>query len=319
MKTVVVLSGKGGTGKTSVTASLAELFSRSAVPLVLADTDVDAANLPLLLRPEPVEEHPFEGGEVAVVDPDLCDGCSLCHTHCRFGAISMVADPGNRLTARILPSCEGCAVCSVVCPQEAITMHTRTTGRWSVGRTRLGTLVHGSLEPGGENSGKLVTQVRREAEARARSEGASLVLVDGPPGTGCPVIAAMSGADLALAVTEPTRSARADLERLLDLARHFGVEAGVVLNKATLSPDEARAIEETSGRYGVALLGRIPYDESIPRGLPFGRTAVQCGPRLARALATIHRNLVELLGPMAGPALPLHPRTLEHEREEITP
>ncbi len=319
MRTVVVLSGKGGTGKTSVTASLAMLLGGAGLHIVLADTDVDAANLPLLLRPDPLEEHDFQGGEVAVVDPASCDGCSLCREHCRFGAITMERGPSGDVTARILPSCEGCAVCSLVCPREAISMHPRTTGRWSVGQTRLGTLVHGSLEPGGENSGKLVTRVRQEAEALARQEGASVVLVDGPPGTGCPVIAAMSGADLVVAVTEPTRSARSDLLRLLDLADHFGIETGLVLNKADLCEDEARDVEEAARRRHVTLLGRIPYDESIPRGLSSGRIAVECSPRTSEALDSINRRLLELLGPTGGPILPLHPRTLDPAQEEIIP
>ncbi|HHQ49481.1 MAG TPA: 4Fe-4S dicluster domain-containing protein, partial [Acidobacteria bacterium] len=223
MKTVVVLSGKGGTGKTSVTAALAALESRAGTRLVLADADVDAANLPILLDPRNVEEHTFIGGELAVVAPDACNGCTLCHQHCRFGAIRMVPREDGPDLARILDTCEGCAVCSVVCPEAAIVMEPRNAGSWAVGETRFGPLVHATLSAGGETSGKLVTEVRKRAAELAGETASPLVLVDGPPGIGCPVIAAMSGADLVVAVTEPTPSARADLDRLLNVARHFDV------------------------------------------------------------------------------------------------
>lgn len=305
MKTVVVLSGKGGTGKTSVTASLAVLESRAGTRLVLADADVDAANLPLLIRPEDFEEETFVGGELAVVDAGACNGCTLCHEHCRFDAIRMIGREDGPELARILDTCEGCAVCSVVCPEAAITMRPRVAGRWAVGNTRLGPLVHATLSAGGETSGRLVTQVRKRAAELAGRSSAPVVLVDGPPGIGCPVIAAMSGADLVVAVTEPTPSARADLERLLGVAGHFQVDTAAVLNKYDLNPGLAEELAGELEHRGVRVLGRIPYDPSIVSCQRRGLTPVECEGPAARALTDIHRRFHELLGPLPSHVLPL--------------
>ncbi len=305
MKTVVVLSGKGGTGKTSVTASLAALEAGSGTRLVLADCDVDAANLPLLLQPQDTEEETFMGGEIAVVDAEACNGCTLCHEHCRFGAIRMVSRQDGPDLARILDTCEGCAVCSVVCPENAITMHPRAAGTWAVGETRFGPLVHATLSAGGETSGKLVTQVRKRAAELAGQLAAPLVLVDGPPGIGCPVIAAMSGVDLVVAVTEPTPSAQADLERLLTVAEHFEVPTAAVLNKADLNADLADRLSREMAERGVTVLGRVPYDPSIVDCQRRGLTPAECGGPAAEAMRPIHEQFQELLGPVPAYVLPL--------------
>jgi len=305
MKTVVVLSGKGGTGKTSVTASLAALETGAGTRLVLADGDVDAANLPLLLQPEDTETQTFVGGEIAVVDADLCNGCTLCHEHCRFGAIRMVPREGGPELARILDTCEGCAVCSVVCPEEAIVMQPRAAGTWAVGTTRFGPLVHATLSAGGETSGKLVTQVRKRASELAGELAVPLVLVDGPPGIGCPVIAAMSGVDLVVAVTEPTPSARADLERLLTVAGHFEVPVAAVLNKADLNDSLADELARDMTARGVTLLGRVPYDPSVVDCQRNGLTPPECGGPAADALLSIQRELRALLGPLPTHLLPV--------------
>ncbi len=305
MKTVVVLSGKGGTGKTSVTASLAALESAAGTRLVLADADVDAANLPLLLQPENFEEETFMGGELAVVDPDACNGCTLCHERCRFGAIRMVPRQDGPDLARILDTCEGCAVCSVVCPEGAITMRPRVAGSWAVGETRFGPLVHATLSAGGETSGKLVTQVRKRAAALAGQTAAPLVLVDGPPGIGCPVIASMSGVDLVLAVTEPTPSARADLERLLGVAKHFQVATAAIVNKYDLNPALAGDLAAELEQRGVRVLGRIPYDPSIVSCQRRGLAPAECGGPAAHALLEVHCRFQELLGPMPTHVLPV--------------
>jgi len=207
--------------------------------------------------------------------------------------------------ARILDTCEGCAVCSIVCPEEAIVMKRRTAGRWAVGETRFGPLVHATLSAGGETSGKLVTQVRRRAAELAGELAAPLVLVDGPPGIGCPVIAAMSGADMVVAVTEPTPSARADLERLLTVAGHFEVEVAAVLNKADLNVELADTLSREMETRGVTVLGRVPYDPSIVDCQRRGLTPAECGGPAAVALQSIHRRFQEHLGPLPVHVLPV--------------
>ena len=293
MKTVVVLSGKGGTGKTSVTASLAMFEARSGTSLVIADADVDASNLPLLLRPDVIESQTFIGGEIAVVDAAACSAHGACVTHCRFHAIHLDDAHGP---ARIdAAACEGCAVCTLVCPEKAISMVPREAGTWSIGESRFGPMTYAELSSGGENSGKLVTQVRQSAASRARERDADLVLVDGPPGTGCAVIAAMTGADLVVAVTEPTPSARSDLERLLRLARHFRCPAGVVFNKADLNADFVEATAQELSAQGVALLGSVPYNEGVPACIGRGLCPAECGGPVAEALEQVHNRIRALL------------------------
>jgi len=303
VKTVVVLSGKGGTGKTSVTAALAALEAAAGRTIVLADTDVDAANLHLLLEPTVLERNDFVGGQVARVDPATCRGHGECAAHCRFDAIRIAASPeGPR--ASIDPTlCEGCAVCTLVCPERAIAMHDEVAGSWRIGMTALGPMVDARLGSGGENSGKLVTRVRQAARDEAERTGAELVLMDGPPGVGCPVIAAVTGTDLVVAVTEPTPPARSDLQRLITLARHFNVPVAVVVNKADLNPEMAAALEASLAMAGVEVLGRIPYDEAIPRAQTEGRTPLEAGEGPRKALEAIHGRFRAVLEG-AGRAVP---------------
>ena len=301
MKTVVVLSGKGGTGKTSVTASLAALEKAAGRRLVLADTDVDAANLHLLLRPQVLEEHPFVGGQVARVDTQSCRGHGECAAHCRFDAIQMVETDGTR-RALIDPAlCEGCAVCTLVCPENAIAMHDEVAGSWRRSDTELGPMVDARLGSGGENSGKLVTRVRQAAREEAERTGADLVLMDGPPGVGCPVIAAVTGTDLVVAVTEPTPPARSDLGRLITLARHFNVPVAVVVNKADLNLEMTAALEASLAMSGIEVLGRVPYDEAIPRAQALGQLPLEAGDGPRKALEAIHRRLRQVLEGQAAP------------------
>ena len=229
MKQLVILSGKGGTGKTSVAAALAHLASQD-LPIVLVDADVDAANLDLVLDPTRLEEHVFMGGQVAVIDPDKCQPCGICYDVCRFDAII----PGDD-TYRVDPlACEGCDSCVHQCPEGAIHTEEQQAGLWFRSDTRFGPLFHAHLFAAQENSGKLVTMVKQQARLLALDGGYNLVIVDGPPGIGCPVISAVSGADLALIVTEPTVAGAHDLERVLKTTRHFGVRALVCINKADL-------------------------------------------------------------------------------------
>jgi MinD superfamily P-loop ATPase len=262
-KELVVLSGKGGTGKTSITAAFAALANRA----VIADCDVDAADLHLVLEPKTVEEDVFLSGQEALIDPQKCTGCGVCLGYCNFGALRVAKDrqkDRNLYTVDPL-ECSGCGLCARFCPKGAISLRKRAAGRWSVSRTACGTFVHARLEIGGENSGKLVSLVRKKAQESAKKEGVQLILIDGPPGIGCPVIASLTGASHVLLVTEPTLSGLHDLERVLELAGHFRIPASIVINKHDLNPIMTKRIEETGRRSGAAVLGRIDYDDSVTK------------------------------------------------------
>lgn len=281
IRELVVISGKGGTGKTSVAASLACLARNS----VIADCDVDAADMHLVLRPERAHSEIFEGGAKAWVDRDLCTSCGECLRYCRFDAISedFVVDP---------ISCEGCGVCARFCPADAIEMRRHVSGEWFVSDTRCGTLVHARLGIAEGNSGKLVTLIKKKAREIAREKGLDLVIVDGSPGTGCPVIASISGAALVLIVTEPTVSGIHDLQRVLDLARHFNVRAAVCVNKADINPDNVAAIREFCSASGVTISGNIPYDMDVIRAQVAGKSIVEySGGQAAKEITRIWEEL----------------------------
>lgn len=260
MKEIVVLSGKGGTGKTSIVGSLAALAERK----VLADCDVDAADLHLLLSPSVKQENEFWSGQVAHIDPDKCTQCGLCQELCRFNAI--------RDFKVDYVSCEGCGFCSHICPVEAITMQENLAGHWFISETKYGPLVHARLGIAQENSGKLVAQVRQQARRIAEEQGLDFIISDGPPGIGCPVISSLSGASLALLVTEPTLSGIHDLERVVGVCRHFGVPAVVCINKYDINEDNTRQIEVFCSNQGIEVAARIPFDnvvtEALVRGMP---------------------------------------------------
>ncbi|MGQ9672250.1 MAG: ATP-binding protein [Candidatus Aminicenantales bacterium] len=265
MKQLVIISGKGGTGKTVVSAALATLVQNK----VVADCDVDAANLYLLLHPEVQEEHSFSGGKKARVDVEKCIGCGNCLEVCRFLAIS---GGGDGKIAIDPISCEGCGICSLVCPVDAIVMEKSISGKWFVSSTKYGPFVHARLGMGEENSGKLVTEVRKKAKEIAEKSGFDFVIVDGPPGIGCPVIASLSGTDLALVVTEPTLSGIQDMERVMRVAAHFRTKVACCINKFDLNLRMARQIEEWCDENSVPLVGKIPFEEavtlSLVQGLP---------------------------------------------------
>jgi MinD superfamily P-loop ATPase len=296
IKQLVVVSGKGGTGKTTVVAALVPFVARE-VAVVLADADVDASNLELLLAPTVREKHPFRGGQVAVIYPEQCQHCGTCQNVCRFEAVECPAGTDPSHAYRIdATACEGCAACMYACPTGSIRMEPVQAGSWFRSDTRFGPLCHARLFAGRENSGKLVTVVRQAARETAAERGASLVMIDGPPGIGCPVISAIAGADLALVVTEPTVSGEHDLERMLGVAEHFGIASVVLINKADLNPGRARAIESFCRDRGVAVLGRVPYDsrvvESTVRGLPL--TELHDGS-LTETMSKVWDRLRELL------------------------
>jgi MinD superfamily P-loop ATPase len=276
LKQIVVVSGKGGTGKTSVVASLASLAAGKAV---IADCDVDAPDLHLILRPDAKESRDFFGMKMAVVDRSRCTECGSCQEHCRFGAIR-----GSEVDPML---CEGCGVCRLVCPAEAITMEGRFSGQAYISETRYGPMVHAELFPGGEASGKLVTLVREMARELAASRNLEMVLIDGSPGIGCPVIASLAGADLALIVTEPTLSGEHDLERVFGVAEHFDVETEVCINKYDLNLEAAKRIESLCNDMGLEVAGRLPFDTAVVEAMVQGRPVVEIGGPAAEAIKVL--------------------------------
>ena len=276
MKELVVISGKGGTGKTSVVAALASL----SAPLVLADCDVDAADLYLVIEHEIIESGPFRSGKTASVLVEDCVSCGKCAELCRFGAISFDGpeNGAGQKTYQIDPYlCEGCGVCVRFCPADAIAFAENESGDWFVSRTRIGSMAHARLGVAEENSGKLVTLVRTKARELAEEENLGLVIVDGSPGIGCPVIASVTGADAALVVTEPTLSGLHDMKRVCELTRHFRVDTFVCLNKADLNAEVADRIEQEAKTLGARVLGRIPYDENFTAAQMHGVSIVEHG------------------------------------------
>ena len=263
MKEIVILSGKGGTGKTTITGSLAVLAKNK----VLADCDVDAADLHLLLDPEVKEQTEFWSGKVAHIDNDICIECGLCQELCRFDAISdYKVDPVG---------CEGCGFCARACPVEAISMDENLSGQWFISGTGYGPLVHAKLGVAQENSGKLVALVRSESRKLAQQVESDYVLTDGPPGIGCPVISSLSGVDLAVVVTEPTLSGIHDLERIIGLCQHFDVPSLVCINKYDINEEITKQIDEFCLSKGIEVISRIPYDESVIKALIDGVPVVE--------------------------------------------
>lgn len=276
MTELVVISGKGGTGKTSLMASFA-ILARQAV---MADCDVDAADLHLILQPQIRQRKSFTGGKKARIKPGHCTACGKCEELCRFDAIFFDGPGNGRVprTFRVDPlACEGCGVCAWFCAEQAIEMAPADMGEWFVSETRCGPMVHARLGIGAGNSGKLVTLVRNEAQRIARERGSGLILVDGSPGIGCPVIASITGASHVLAVTEPTLSGEHDLERVLLLARQFGIAASVCVNKWDLNAAMARRIEACAVSMGASILPGVPYDRAITEAQRKGVAVVEFG------------------------------------------
>jgi len=261
---MVVISGKGGTGKTSIVGSFAALANN----VVLADCDVDAADLHLLLQPDIKQTQDFSGGKLASIIMPQCIGCGRCEEVCNFDAAVFDGPPNDvaEKTYRIDPmACEGCKVCVEFCPVGAIEFKDAVNGQWFISDTRFGPMVYARLRPGQENSGKLVSLIRKEAKRIAIERSKDIIIVDGSPGIGCPVIASISGVDLVLAVTEPTVSAQHDLDRVIELTEHFRVTTAVCINKFDLNPDIADAIERSATQRGLKILGKIAYDIAVTK------------------------------------------------------
>ena len=286
MKELIVISGKGGTGKTSIMAA----FSSLAESMVLCDADVDAADLHLIMNPKVIRRTDFQSGNTAVINKDQCTECDLCRELCRFNAIS--AD------YKVNPiDCEGCGVCVHFCPEDAIDFPVSTCGEWFVSDTRFGPMVHARLGIAEENSGKLVTLVRQEARKIAEAKNLNLILTDGPPGVGCPVIASIGGANAVLIVTEPTVSGKHDMERVAQLAAHFKVPAMICVNKFDLNLELTREIETYAEKKGLSCLGRIPFDPIFTKAMIQAQTVFEYDGRstVGEAIRGTWQRLTEKL------------------------
>ncbi|SDF54724.1 MinD superfamily P-loop ATPase, contains an inserted ferredoxin domain [Methanolobus vulcani] len=285
VKQLTVISGKGGTGKTTFTSSFAALAENA----VIADCDVDAADMHLILQPEISEIHNFFGLDVASINKELCTACGICVSSCRFDAID-----SNQVVDTY--KCEGCGVCEHVCPEDAVSMIAKKAGEYYCSNTRFGPLVHAKLGIGEEASGKLVSDVRRRASELAEQSGKDLIVIDGPPGTGCAVIAAITGTDLVLVVTEPTKSGVHDLERVVQVAQHFRIPVAVCINKYDINKRLSVSICEYCKDNNIPVLGMLPYDNIVIEAMIAGSSVVEySGAKFSEGIRSVWNSLVSIL------------------------
>jgi MinD superfamily P-loop ATPase len=286
LKQIAVVSGKGGTGKTTITASFAVL----AHDIVIVDCDVDAPDLHMLLHPQTMQKQEFKGPKLAVIDRTKCTECGLCRDSCKFDAIndSLQIDPF---------SCEGCGVCVVVCPEEAISLKERVSGYAFISKTKYGTMSHARLNPGEANSGKLVTLVRHNARQMAEKEGRNLILIDGPPGIGCPVIASLSGVNVGLVITEPTMSGIHDLKRALQLLNHFKILPLVCINMYDINRKNTEDIVKFCEKNKIEVAGKVSFNTIVTEAMVAGKTVVEHSPEnmVSQEIETTWRKALSAL------------------------
>jgi MinD superfamily P-loop ATPase len=287
LKEIVVLSGKGGTGKTTITSSLADGLK----DIMMVDADVEAANWHLLLKPYNIEANDFTGKSIAKIDEEKCTGCGKCLQLCRFDAIKMNVRGDRNTCAVDAIGCDGCGLCQLACPVAAVNMEQQTIGQWFHAETGSGPLTYARLKPGGENSGHLVAMVKKQARSMAEKTYKRTIIIDGPPGIGCPVIAALSGADFALIVTEPTFSGLSDMERIIDLILHFQIPCGVVINRFDINPRNCKKIAKLLTLKNIPLLTCIPHSFDIIREISGGRLPVRNCKTLQKSIGVIHHHL----------------------------
>ena len=287
MKEIVVISGKGGTGKTSITASFAYLGGKD---IVVADCDVDAADMHLLMKPDFAKSEDFYSGEIAIINQDICTACGECADVCRFDAIPVI---NNQYIVQPL-DCEGCGYCARICPVEAIKMEVQNVGRWYISNTRVGNiLVHAKLGIGAENSGKLVAKVKNEAKQIAKENNKDFIIIDGSPGIGCPVVSSLSGANFVVLVTEPTVSGLHDLKRAYELVKKFKIKAGCIINKSDINPQVSGEIEEFLKKEDIIHFLNLPYDEAFTNAMTNGQTIVEYGQNNLTAILTDSWNMIK--------------------------
>jgi len=287
-KEIVVISGKGGTGKTSLVAGFCALEENIAI----SDCDVDAADLHLVLNPERVDKGSFSGGEVAEIDMDKCTGCGECMKACRFDAVKKINSNGKVLFQIDEKSCEGCGVCGLVCRFNAVNLKTAINGEWYISKTKFGPMSHAKLGIAEENSGKLVSLIRNKKNELAATHNLNRSIIDGSPGTGCPVIASITGTDYALVITEPTVSGIHDLKRVLDVIHFFKIRSGIIVNKYDLNPHKSKEIREIAKQSGSVFLGEIPYDKAVTEAQMRGVSVIEYEDSpLTEIIAQIWKNV----------------------------
>jgi len=296
MKELVIISGKGGTGKTSIVAAFAAIAKNA----VLADCDVDAADLHLVLEPKVKQTNNFSGGKQASIIAEKCVGCGKCRDMCRFDAINLNVT-GNGMVDKTFTvdpvSCEGCKVCVEFCPVDAIEFNDSINGQWFLSDTRFGPMVHAKLGIAEENSGKLVTLIRKEAKKIAQEQKKDLLIVDGSPGIGCPVIASITGADLVLVVTEPTLSGKHDLDRVSKLTASFGIKTLVCINKADVNPQITEQISKDAQKQGLKVIGKIAYDEAFTKAQMIKASVVEyTSGAITEQIKALWRQMTYALG-----------------------
>lgn len=284
MREIVVISGKGGTGKTSLCASFAQLMRKG----IICDLDVDVPDLHIILDPERQEEHEFISGHSALIDHALCTRCGRCAELCRFEAVleedgAFSVDPLR---------CEGCGLCAALCPSGAAALKDKHCGRWYESTSRFGPVIHAQLFPGEENSGRLVTLLKQKARERARKDGLELMLCDGSPGIGCPVISSLSGAHAAVAVVEPTPSGRHDFLRVAELCDHFRIPVHVIINKADLHEEERRALKALCAGRGYAVAGEIPFSQDVLKAMIARKALTESASPLAADIAAAWERIL---------------------------